>query len=288
MELKAKIRSIFEDSQATSRLTSIEGIRGLSAFLIFYVHFVNLFGGTVAGTPAFTVSKFLAGAGRTSTDMFFIMSGFLIYGTFVGKQGGYFSFLRRRVKRLYPVFLCVLAFYLFCFLVFPDRSKVPHEYPLFYIAANVLLLPGLFPIRAIIAVAWILSYQMFLYITFPVVAAALRLNRWAPGLRMTLLVSVTVLCLAVRAPHYRMVMFMCGMVVREFHNRKITWRFPRGQWLALAAHALVLASFGVYSMAVTTYLGMGTAIRPKLVGMLFLSAGAVFLFALQPGTFLYR
>lgn len=63
------------------------------------------------------------------------------------------DFMARRIRRIYPAFLMVFAVYCALSFVFPRESRIPHDAPLGYLAAN-LLLPGLFPIRPMITVAW--------------------------------------------------------------------------------------------------------------------------------------
>jgi peptidoglycan/LPS O-acetylase OafA/YrhL len=69
--------------------------------------------------------------------------------------------------------------------VLPEVSKVPSQpvSALIYICANLALLPGLFPIEPLIAVAWTLSYELFVYLLIPVLIGATWMRQ--PGTKET-------------------------------------------------------------------------------------------------------
>ena len=69
-------------------------------------------------------------------------------------------YAKRRVQRIYPVFLVVFAIYIMLSFIFPSESKLPEGYVeiVKYILQNLLLLPGVFNIEPLITVAWSLSY----------------------------------------------------------------------------------------------------------------------------------
>src|SRR5207249_9068976 len=64
------------------------------------------------------------------------------------------SFLMRRVQRIYPAFMCVFAVYVALSYLSSDATRISPGAPGYwsYLLANFLLLPGLFPIRPLIAV----------------------------------------------------------------------------------------------------------------------------------------
>ncbi|MBK9408441.1 MAG: acyltransferase [Gemmatimonadetes bacterium] len=199
------------------RLRAMEGVRGVSVILVFFVHYVGL---TKSLLPEDTLTewsgKALALLGNRGVDLFFILSGFLIYGTLIRKAHDYRKFMARRVERIYPTFLVVLAIYLVLSFAVPSESKLPSDLTAaaLLLLANILLLPGIFDIEAIITVAWSLSYEFFFYLTVPALVAILGLRRWTPRSRIVLQV-VTIIATVwvsayVKAPHLRMVYLLQG------------------------------------------------------------------------------
>lgn len=152
----------------------MEGVRGLSVTLVFFVHYIGLAGPWLReGTTTSRVGAVLWGAGHQGVSLFFVLSGFLIYGALVRKAQPYLKFMRRRVQRLYPTFLAVFALYLALSYLIPSHSRIPAQPAAAagYLLANVLMLPGIFAIEPIITVAWSLSYEMFFYLTVPLIIA---------------------------------------------------------------------------------------------------------------------
>jgi exopolysaccharide production protein ExoZ len=140
----------------------MEGLRGFAVFLVFLVHYASLSGPMIAwvswlrqGVEAVHI------IGNVGVDLFFVLSGYLIYGTLISKPRNFFSFMKRRVWRIYPVFLVVFAIYFVLSFVFPSESKIPNSLTggAIYLLQNLLLLPGVFSIPPMIFVAWSLSYE---------------------------------------------------------------------------------------------------------------------------------
>jgi len=67
----------------------------------------------------------LENIGHSGVDLFFVLSGYLIYGALIRKKVSYLSFFRRSVERIYPTFLCVFAIYLVLSILFPEENKIP-------------------------------------------------------------------------------------------------------------------------------------------------------------------
>ena len=236
--MKRFLRKHFATVSSGDRLAPMEGMRGFAALLVFFVHF--------------NLCNMVGSLGHTGVDIFFVLSGFLIYGiVFNGKQT-YGQFLLRRVRRLYPVFLGVLLLYLALSLAFPLESKLPNSVPaaLIYVAANALFLPGMTRIAPIIVVAWSLSYQWLFYLLIPLVISGLGLRRWRSWQRIMffLLFALTVCLLRgwIIPGHQRLVLFASGMVLWErvnFHRLRFRLR-GWGEFATIVAFGLNLLVIG--------------------------------------------
>jgi peptidoglycan/LPS O-acetylase OafA/YrhL len=200
----------------TDRVLPMEGLRGLAVLLVFFVHYGSQFGHALGEAPP-PLGAALQHLGHAGVDLFFVLSGFLIYRMLLGRARPYRGFLMRRVQRLYPAFLVVLALQLGLALASASGGGLPPGgWPLARVVlANLLLLPGLFPIEPVVIVAWSLSYEMGFYLVMPPLVAALRLRGWPPAARAAALLGAVALMQATGWEHGRMAMFACGMLLVE-------------------------------------------------------------------------
>lgn len=199
----------------------MEGVRGFAVFLVFLVHYVTLSESWIHTSPNFhLLTTSLHTIGNAGVDLFFVLSGYLIYGSLLKRHQPFTKFLSRRVQRIYPAFLTVFMIYLVLSFAFPAENKIPGQplSALIYLLQNLLLLPGLFPIEPMITVAWSLSYEMFYYLAIPGVIAVFRLRKWSAMWRTTFFLGVallTALYCAVFGGHIRLIMFISGIMLYE-------------------------------------------------------------------------
>ncbi len=217
------LRSVFELGDYAARHNrAMEGLRGLAILLVFAVHYFTLAREHVSPeSVSARLATALSSIGNIGVDLFFILSGFLIYGSLIRRQIPFRHYLQRRVQRIYPVFLAVFALYLALSALVPAESKLPDTawHTLAYIGANLLLLPGVFSIRPMITVAWSLSYEVCFYLLMPLAIGMLGLRNWRPASRIALLSLTCTLLLACSSagifPHVRMLGFLAGMILWE-------------------------------------------------------------------------
>lgn len=238
------LRERFELSRGGERgnVRAMEGMRGFAVVLVFLVHYVMAVQPYLQpGTPTAATAASLRAMGNCGVDLFFVLSGYLIYGSLISRAQPFGRFFQRRLQRIYPAFLAVFALYLVLSYAIPSQNKIPLELGsgLLYVAANLLLLPGLFPIAPIISVAWSLSYEMFFYLVIPIAIAALSLRRWPSARRawlFALLSAALVIVCALFGGPVRLIMFLAGMLVFELVDRGLVRGSPSS---ALAAALLV-------------------------------------------------
>lgn len=208
---------------------SIEGLRGIAVVLVFLVHYTSL---THQWHPEYLedIASAITQFGHLGVDLFFVLSGFLIYKSIMTKDNfSPIAYVKRRARRIYPVFLIVLAIYLLLSLIFTSESKLPESGVLLYILQNIFLLPGIFFIEPIITVAWSLSYEALYYFMIPFLIFGLKLKQWRVNHRIIVWSAVSVIYLAlcnnlewreVWGHRSHLVMFIAGIILFEIHNVK--------------------------------------------------------------------
>ena len=216
----------------------MEGLRGFAVALVFLVHYVTLVKPWISSPTTLALATAIHTIGNTGVDLFFVLSGFLIYGSLIERPQNFFKFMLRRVLRIYPTFAVVFSIYLGLSFLFPAENKIPTSLlpGLVYVAQNFFLLPGLFPIEPIITVAWSLSYEMFYYLAIPLVIVLLKLRRRSSAWRIRFFsivaVGLVIYCGAIGGP-IRLIMFISGIFLYEaLANRKT---LPRGDLVGILA-----------------------------------------------------
>jgi peptidoglycan/LPS O-acetylase OafA/YrhL len=197
----------------------MEGLRGFAVLLVFLVHYETLLEPWIAGSAGLVAfADSLHVIGNCGVDLFFLLSGYLIYGSLLSRHQPFLRFFARRLQRIYPAFTVVFAVYVVLSLVMPSESKIPEDGAALYLLANYLLLPGLLPIQAMITVAWSLSYEMFYYLALPAIVVCLKLRDRTVNWRLTLfLVTAAAFSVytALNGGPIRLIMFISGIALYE-------------------------------------------------------------------------
>jgi peptidoglycan/LPS O-acetylase OafA/YrhL len=263
MHWRQILEQTFELSTRPDRSRPLEGVRGLAVLLVFYVHFHTFFAQYLGIAKLDTgLGGFFWVIGHAGVDLFFVLSGYLIYGLTLQRRTAYGPFLRRRLQRLYPAFTFVFVLYVILSYTFPQYSKIPQEpeKAFLYLAQNFALLPGVFDIKPMIIVAWSLSYELVFYLTIPGLVWFTGMHRWTRRARCTCFLSLVVLYSAYSiwdgpryldagflafapAVHLRALLFLCGMLVYEaVHSEFFRARLSRrGETAAIAGFVASLA-----------------------------------------------
>lgn len=246
----------------------MEGLRGFAVFLVFLVHFVTLTKPWVSSSPGFLLfTDSLHTIGNAGVDLFFVLSGYLIYGSLLSRRQQFLRFMSRRIKRIYPAFAAVFAAYVVLSFVFPAENKIPSPATdgAIYLVENFLLLPGLFPIEPMITVAWSLSYEMFYYLAIPLIILILRLHDRSAIWRTTFFLSIallTVIYCALNGGHLRLIMFISGIVLYEAMNSRHVTSPP----IALGLLALLV---GLLSTLIPINGSVGSALKVSILFVAF-------------------
>ena len=81
------IKKTFEIPHAAHKqILPMEGIRGFAVFLVFLVHYVcAIEPWLLESSSTFQVATYIRSIGNIGVDLFFVLSGYLIYGMLIKK-----------------------------------------------------------------------------------------------------------------------------------------------------------------------------------------------------------
>lgn len=187
--IKVELRAAFQAGSRPGRIGAVEGSRGVAMSLVFLAHALELLCQKAPrGSLDSRVIEWVYPLGNLASVFFVILTGCFMYRSLLAAPVSYTAFLARRFSRIYSVFSVVLAVYVGLSLIFPTESKLPGNSvdAVTYILANLLLLPGVFPIRPIITVSWTLSYVVLYCLILPPMVELTGMRRWRSGHRALL------------------------------------------------------------------------------------------------------
>jgi exopolysaccharide production protein ExoZ len=246
---KQKLASWYETDFGPSRIVPMEGLRGLAIALVFICHFQIVILSPLSASFHSRFYLVMAQIGGTGVDLFFVLSGMLIYRAALKPGLKYGKFLLRRVERIFPTFVAVLALYV-VIIEFTHSGAHYHaigfKAQFLYIVENLLLLPGVIDLPAIISAAWSLSYEFAFYLAIPILVLLLRVRSWkrrSRALFWAALIPAYLMLVYIfpgwfpSSDHFdgsyvRFTLFLAGMVVEEilmsyrperFLTRSVEW-----------------------------------------------------------------
>jgi len=205
-----------------ARIGGLDGLRAYAITLVFLVHFLAQYFNGVTGakridfdafewTRAASVvdaAAYYFWASHYGVDLFFLLSGFLIFRLVSRPDFSYLSFLGHRFMRLYPAFAVALLIY----CIYVGRFWNLH-YDWTTILANMLMLQGVWElgIKPIIVPTWSLTFEWLFYLTFPALILCAGLRRKVSMLHLALIAAALTLTIVPIGPHYiRFLMFVAG------------------------------------------------------------------------------
>jgi exopolysaccharide production protein ExoZ len=225
----------------------MEGLRGVAVGLVFLQHYCTqfLFYADVSG-PTRRLAEFFHEVGNYGVELFFVLSGFLIYGILLRRRPNFLRFMARRAQRLYPAFIVALLIGVAVDWLRPE-PKIPHDLVagFLYVAENIAFLPGLFPINPLFAVNWSLSYEWWFYFTATMLFSVLGLATLRQRYRICLIAGfatalVTLSIAGLPAVPIRGLPLFGGMLFAE--ATLVGWRLLRSIAISLTLLSAVSVS----------------------------------------------
>jgi peptidoglycan/LPS O-acetylase OafA/YrhL len=150
-----------------TELRPLTSIRGLAAWFVVLYH-IRL---SIAGLPDWARAIFAKG--YLAVDFFFLLSGFVIWLTWherLGERGSTAVFLRKRIARIWPLHLVMLAAAVAVALLIKATGRaVPAEYPFAELPLHVVLVQnwGFTDRLAWNDPSWSISAELGAYLLFP-------------------------------------------------------------------------------------------------------------------------
>ncbi|MBI2638212.1 acyltransferase [Candidatus Peregrinibacteria bacterium] len=146
-------------------IDGIDAFRGLAAMFVFLFHFWGfVLNGREVLVGGANFSPFFQ-AGYRGVDIFFVLSGFLLFTSLWYSKATLKEFYIRRIKRIIPIYY----FSLFILLILNSPAFFTTREGFFDIGKHLLFLHAFWPdsFQSINPVAWTLSHEMLFYAILP-------------------------------------------------------------------------------------------------------------------------
>jgi exopolysaccharide production protein ExoZ len=146
-------------------LVQLQYLRAIAALMVVYFHAILQLAKV---NPAIDATSFIYG--ETGVDIFFVLSGFVMWLTTSGRNMTSVDFARKRVKRIVPLYWLATLFSAAVALIAPSLLKST-AFDLPHLTASLLFMPWINPvdptmIAPVIVPGWTLNYEMFFYFVF--------------------------------------------------------------------------------------------------------------------------
>ncbi|REC94608.1 acyltransferase family protein [Kushneria indalinina] len=227
-------------------LVSVQALRAFAAWLVVFHHFMQVFFGFDTDNPA---GHLLSTRGQMGVDLFFVISGFVIYITTADRSMKTLRFLWQRAARIVPVYWFYTAVTA-AILFFASDLMPDYGLDLPSLIMGLLFIPNENPAGfgdyPILPVGWTLNFEMMFYLVF---ALSFLLP---PRARMWIVIMMIAL-LNLLLPRLDMISsFYTDPIIYEFllglgvgmlyHHGKLSPATTRTPWaiLALGCMALML------------------------------------------------
>jgi exopolysaccharide production protein ExoZ len=154
------------------QLVSLQYLRAVAALLVVYLHAaIQVNSLRVPNTSAWLE------VGKCGVDIFFVLSGFVMWTSTAGRSG-VLEFLRRRLVRIVPLYWIVTLVAASIALLAPQLLKST-RFEIHHVLASLLFIPWRNPVvfyqpgddlmevlKPIITPGWTLNFEMFFYAQF--------------------------------------------------------------------------------------------------------------------------
>ncbi|TPJ74070.1 acyltransferase [Mesorhizobium sp. B2-7-1] len=213
---------------------SVQYLRGLAACAVVCFHVSEQFGGPFH-------------VGAAGVDVFFVISGFIMWVTTAGRPANPWRFMGRRITRIVPLYWIVTLLTAAGILLKP-QFFYGHFFSVPNFVGSLFFLPVLQEgaLHPIVIQGWTLCYEMMFYLVFTLVL--FMGERWRFGVLTGALVAIVALHFVLPAGYARaftdpvVIEFAAGVVVGRLWLQGA--RLPLGVALAMAGAGFLLFAAG--------------------------------------------
>lgn len=144
-------------------LNNIQILRGFAAINVIYYHIILT---ASSYNQPVNFFLFLKGWGENGVDIFFVISGFVIFYTQSLKKKNAFEFIKARIIRIVPIYWFMTLCIILLFYFFPDifrelKLNLIHIFlSLFFFS---VLVTEIYPV---LSVGWTIEYEIIFYFVF--------------------------------------------------------------------------------------------------------------------------
>jgi exopolysaccharide production protein ExoZ len=230
-----------EKSSQRPELISIQYLRAVAAIAVVFYHIGSIF----------HLDLEFCGA---AVDVFFVISGFIMWMVTRQKEASPSIFLKKRLLRIVPLYWLVTISLATCATLRPNLFPVDHP-ALGHVVLSLFFVPHLTPdgnLRPLVGQGWTLNYEMFFYFLFTMTMAAFRTYQFYV---MNIILLACVVCgylthasspagIVYTSP--LLMEFLAGIYIcRAWLNNTVLSRATA--WTAIALGiAGIMATFGAY------------------------------------------
>jgi peptidoglycan/LPS O-acetylase OafA/YrhL len=148
------------DPARAETVVAIQYLRAVAASLIVFQH--------AMGVPAFV--HYAAHFGTVGVDLFFVISGYIMWTTTRSRERGPLAFWLARLVRIVPLYWMFTAAYVAAALITPESFFSLKLDPV-HVVKSFLFMPAEHPnlnglIAPVYTLGWTLNYEMFFYLLF--------------------------------------------------------------------------------------------------------------------------
>lgn len=158
---------ITSSAKLPQHLQSLQWLRGLAALAVVYFH-------AVVQIKHFGPNIDIPVTGSTGVDIFFVLSGFIMWVTTCNTRGGIKRFLLKRVRRIAPLYWLLSIVVSLCAIATPHLLNSTRFDPV-HLIASLLFIPWPNPAKMsgsyeylspVIIPGWTLNMEMAFYLLF--------------------------------------------------------------------------------------------------------------------------
>ncbi|WP_275545148.1 MULTISPECIES: acyltransferase family protein [unclassified Pseudomonas] len=147
-------------------LVSVQALRALAAWVVVFHHVMQVFFNFKADS---FVGRLFAERGAVGVDIFFVISGLVIYLSTRGKTITPWRFMLNRVLRIVPAYW-LYSLIAALIIAFANPVMPVQEFDLHHLLLSLLFIPaenpGGFGLYPTLNVGWTLNYEMYFYLLF--------------------------------------------------------------------------------------------------------------------------